>query len=205
MESLDSGKPIRDCETVDVPETIHCLPLACRADRQDLRPGRARRDDPLALVVREPVGVVGLRAAVELPAADARLEDRAGARRRLLGGREAGRGDAADRAARRRAGAGGRACRAGVFNVVPAAGRSGEPLGLHMDVDMVSFTGSTDDRAALPALRGGLEPQEGRARDAAARTRRWCWTMPRTWTSSPSRSSTAPSGTWARTARPPRG
>ena len=25
MESLDSGKPIRDCETIDILETIHCL------------------------------------------------------------------------------------------------------------------------------------------------------------------------------------
>ena len=25
MESLDSGKTIYDCETVDIPETIHCL------------------------------------------------------------------------------------------------------------------------------------------------------------------------------------
>ena len=41
--------------------------------------------------------------------------------------------------------------------------------------------------------------------NAAARTRRWCWTTPRTSTSSPSRWSTARSGTWARTARPPRG
>jgi len=27
MESLESGKPILDCETVDVPETIHCINL----------------------------------------------------------------------------------------------------------------------------------------------------------------------------------
>jgi gamma-glutamyl-gamma-aminobutyraldehyde dehydrogenase len=25
MESLDSGKPIYDCETIDLPETINCL------------------------------------------------------------------------------------------------------------------------------------------------------------------------------------
>ena len=25
MESIDSGKTIYDCETVDMPETIHCL------------------------------------------------------------------------------------------------------------------------------------------------------------------------------------
>ena len=25
MESLESGKPIRDCELIDIPETIHCI------------------------------------------------------------------------------------------------------------------------------------------------------------------------------------
>jgi hypothetical protein len=42
MESLDSGKPIYDCETIDIPETIHCLKWHAEADRQDLRPGLAR-------------------------------------------------------------------------------------------------------------------------------------------------------------------
>lgn len=33
---------------------------------------------------------------------------------------------------------------AGVLNIVPGSGRdAGEPIGRHMDVDMVSFTGST--------------------------------------------------------------
>ena len=58
-------------------------PLARRADRQDLRQHRAgRRPTRWRMVVREPIGVVGLRAALELPAADAGLEDRAGAGRR---------------------------------------------------------------------------------------------------------------------------
>ena len=25
MESLDSGKPVRECQTVDIPDTIHTL------------------------------------------------------------------------------------------------------------------------------------------------------------------------------------
>ncbi|MFX5522546.1 aldehyde dehydrogenase family protein, partial [Acinetobacter baumannii] len=34
---------------------------------------------------------------------------------------------------------------AGVFNILPGGGREvGEPLGRHMDVTMVSFTGSTE-------------------------------------------------------------
>ena len=40
---------------------------------------------------------------------------------------------------------GGRACRAGVLNVLPGGGPEvGEPLGRHMDVDVLSFTGSTE-------------------------------------------------------------
>jgi gamma-glutamyl-gamma-aminobutyraldehyde dehydrogenase len=60
MESLDSGKPIYDCETVDLPETINCLIWHAEADRQDLRPGLPASDDHIAMIVREPVGVVGL-------------------------------------------------------------------------------------------------------------------------------------------------
>ena len=40
MESLDSGKPILDCETIDVPETMNTHQMARRGDRQDLRPNR---------------------------------------------------------------------------------------------------------------------------------------------------------------------
>ena len=50
----------------------------------------------LALVLKEPLGVVGLHRAVELPAAPARLEARAGARRRQRGGLQAVGADAAD-------------------------------------------------------------------------------------------------------------
>ena len=58
----------------------------------------------LALVVKEPIGVVGLHRALELPAAPARLEARAGAGRRQHGGRQAVRAHAAvDADARARA------------------------------------------------------------------------------------------------------
>jgi len=54
MESLDSGKPILDCETIDVPETIHCIKWHAEA----VDNWRRRRGS-----------------AVELPAYDAGLED----------------------------------------------------------------------------------------------------------------------------------
>ncbi len=59
MESIDSGKPIADCETVDIPETIHCLIWHAEAidkiDEQSATVG----EDAMTVVVREPVGVVG--------------------------------------------------------------------------------------------------------------------------------------------------
>ncbi|WP_396627758.1 aldehyde dehydrogenase family protein [Mameliella alba] len=43
---------------------------------------------------------------------------------------------------------------AGVFNVLPDSGPEvGEPLGRHMDVDALSFTGSTEAGGASCAMR----------------------------------------------------
>ena len=36
LESLDSGKPVRDCAEIDIPETDQHADLACRGDRQAL-------------------------------------------------------------------------------------------------------------------------------------------------------------------------
>ena len=58
---------------------------------------RSRSRSATSLVVREPVGVVGVHHAVELPAAPDRGEGRAGARRRLHGRAQAERGRAAER------------------------------------------------------------------------------------------------------------
>ena len=60
MESLDSGKTIYDCETVDVPETIHCLKWHAEAIDKIYDQVAPASDDHIAMVVREPIGVVGL-------------------------------------------------------------------------------------------------------------------------------------------------
>ena len=84
MESLDSGKTIYDCETVDVPETIHCIKWHAEAiDKiydqsgpclgRPHRPGCARTDRR---------GRSGI--AVELPPADVGVENRPRIGRRLL-------------------------------------------------------------------------------------------------------------------------
>ena len=60
MESLDSGKTIYDCETVDVPETIHCIKWHAEAIDKIYDQMAPASDDHIALIVREPIGVVGL-------------------------------------------------------------------------------------------------------------------------------------------------
>ena len=89
----DQGLPARDRQ-----RGADLLPVVRRADRQDLRQGRAdrrehRRSHRQGAHRRRRPGP-----AVELPAADGRLEAGAGARRGLLGGAEARRADAAHRA-----------------------------------------------------------------------------------------------------------
>ena len=60
MESIDSGKTIYDCETVDIPETIHCLKWHAEAIDKIYDQVSPASDDHIAMVVREPIGVVGL-------------------------------------------------------------------------------------------------------------------------------------------------
>ena len=79
MESLDSGKPIRDCETIDIPETIHTIKWHAEAVDKLYDQTAPAGDDAMAMIVREPIGVVASGTAVELPVAHAGMENRTGA------------------------------------------------------------------------------------------------------------------------------
>ena len=59
MESIDSGKPIRDCVTIDLPETIDCLLWHAEAVDKIYDQTAPAGEDALAVIVREPIGVVG--------------------------------------------------------------------------------------------------------------------------------------------------
>lgn len=59
MESLDSGKPVAEIEAVDLPETLHCLEWYAELADKRYDEVAPTGDDAVALVVREPVGVVG--------------------------------------------------------------------------------------------------------------------------------------------------
>lgn len=143
LESLDSGKTIFDCETVDVPETIHVIRWHAELIDKIYDQVSPASDDHIAMVLREPVGVVGLVLPWNFPLL--MLAWKIGPA--LASGCSVVLKPAAEttltalRVAELAAEAG---LPAGVLNIVTGSGAEvGEPLGRHPGVDMVSFTGST--------------------------------------------------------------
>ncbi len=144
LESIDSGKPIRECLITDLPETIHCLEW--HADYAEKTYGSIAPSgaDAVGLIEREPCGVVAgvlpwnfpllmvgwkmapalatgnsmiLKPASDTPLTCLKVAELA---------KEAGLPD-------------------GVLNVLTGPGPViGKALGLHPDVSVVSFTGSTE-------------------------------------------------------------
>lgn len=143
LESLDSGKTIYDCEMVDLPETVNCIKWHAELIDKIYDQVAPASDNHIAMVVREPVGVVGLVLPWNFPllmlawkigpalAAGCSIIVKPAEETSLTALRIA---ELAYEAG----------IPAGVFNVVTGGGADvGEPLGRHMDVDAVSFTGST--------------------------------------------------------------
>lgn len=143
MESLDSGKPVRECQTVDVPDTIHTIRWHAELIDKLYDNTAPVTGNALAMIVREPVGVVGCVLPWNFPllmlawkigpalASGCSVIVKPAAETTLTTLRVA---ELAHEAG----------IPAGVFNVVTGGGKEvGEPIGLHMDVDMVAFTGST--------------------------------------------------------------
>jgi len=144
METLDSGKPIRECQNTDVPEAIHTIRWHAELIDKIYDHTAPTGANALALVVREPIGVVGLVLPWNFPllmlawkigpslAAGCSIVVKPAKETTLTALRVA---ELAHQAG----------VPAGVFNVLPGGGRDvGAPLGRHRDVTMVSFTGSTD-------------------------------------------------------------
>lgn len=144
MESLESGKPIRDCETIDLPETMDCIKWHAEAIDKIYDQTGPAGDDALSLIVREPVGVVAAVLPWNFPllmlawkigpalAAGCSVIVKPAEQTSMTALRVA---ELAHMAGVPR----------GVLQVLPGDGPSvGEPLGRHMGVDMVSFTGSTE-------------------------------------------------------------
>jgi gamma-glutamyl-gamma-aminobutyraldehyde dehydrogenase len=143
MESLDSGKTIYDCETVDIPETINCLKWHAELIDKIYEQIAPVSDNHIAMVLREPVGVVGLVLPWNFPllmlawkigpalAAGCSVIVKPAVETTLTALRVA---ELAIEAGLPR----------GILNVVTGSGAEvGEAIGRHPDIDAVSFTGST--------------------------------------------------------------
>ena len=144
MESVDSGKPIRDCETIDLPETIACLLWHAEAVDKIYDQTAPAGEDALGIIVREPVGVVGCVLPWNFPLLMMawKIAPALAAGNSVIVKPAEQTSLTALRLAELAIDAG---IPRGVLNVIPGMGPDvGEPIGLHPDVDMVSFTGSTE-------------------------------------------------------------
>lgn len=143
LESLDSGKTIHDCETVDVPETIHCIRWHAESIDKLYDQLSPPSDDHMAMIVREPIGVVGLVLPWNFPLLMLawKIGPALAAGCSVIVKPAEETSMTALRVAELASEAG---LPPGVLNVVTGTGADvGEPLGRHPDVDTVSFTGST--------------------------------------------------------------
>ena len=143
LETLDMGKPIQYALSVDVPSTARCIAWYAEAvDKvyDEIAPtGRSA----LALITREPMGVIGAIVPWNYPMIMAawKLGPALAAGNSVVLKPSEKSPLTALRLAELAVEAG---IPPGVFNVVPGYGHeAGEALALHMDVDAIGFTGST--------------------------------------------------------------
>ena len=144
MESADSGKPIRECETVDLPETVNCL--LWHAESADKIYGQTAPvgDDALAMIVREPVGIAACVLPWNFPLMTLawKIGPALAAGNSVVAKPAEQTPLTALRLAELSLEAG---LPPGVLNVVPGFGETaGRAIGAHPDIDAVSFTGSTE-------------------------------------------------------------
>ncbi len=144
MESVESGKPIRDCETIDIPEAIACIKWHAELIDKVYDQVGPSGDDAMSMIVREPIGVVAAILPWNFPLLMMawKIGPALAAGNSVIVKPCEETSLTALQMAELAAEAG---IPAGVLQVLPGDGPSvGQPLGLHMDVDMVSFTGSTE-------------------------------------------------------------
>ncbi len=144
MESIESGKPIHDVELVDLPETINCLTWHAEAVDKIYDQTAPVGDDAIAMVVREPVGVVGCVLPWNFPMLMVawKIGPALAAGNSVVLKPAEQTSMTALRIAELALEAG---LPRGVLNVVTGMGPAvGEPMGRHRDIDVLSFTGSTE-------------------------------------------------------------
>ena len=143
LETLDMGKPIRYSRSVDVPAAQNCIRWYGEAIDKVYDQIAPTAEQSLALITREPVGVVAAIVPWNYPMlmASWKIGPALAAGNSLVLKPSEKSPLTALRLAELALEAG---VPAGVFNVVPGFGdEAGRALGLHMDVDCIAFTGST--------------------------------------------------------------
>jgi acyl-CoA reductase-like NAD-dependent aldehyde dehydrogenase len=143
LETLDMGKPIQYALAVDVPATARTIAWYAEAVDKVYDEIAPTPDSALALITREPVGVVGVIVPWNYPMIMAawKLGPALAAGNSVVLKPSEKSPLTALRLAELAVEAG---VPPGVFNVVPGFGHeAGEALALHMDVDAIGFTGST--------------------------------------------------------------
>ncbi|MGP8035193.1 MAG: aldehyde dehydrogenase [Steroidobacteraceae bacterium] len=143
LETLDMGKPINDSLKVDIPAAARCVRWYAEAIDKVYDQVAPTGPDALALITREPVGVVGAIVPWNYPLLMAawKFAPVLAAGNSLVLKPSEKSPLTALRVAELAVEAG---IPPGVFNVVPGLGQTaGKALALHMDVDCVAFTGST--------------------------------------------------------------
>ncbi|WP_119168355.1 aldehyde dehydrogenase [Algihabitans albus] len=142
LETLDMGKPIGDSHAVDVPATVNCI--RWYAEAADKIYDEVAPTDPkvLAMIRREPVGVVAAIVPWNFPMIMAawKIGPALASGNSLILKPAEQSSLSAIRIAELAAEAG---IPEGVFQVVPGLGeQAGKALGLHEDIDAIAFTGS---------------------------------------------------------------
>ncbi len=144
LESLESGKPISECQMTDLPETIQTIKWHAEATDKLYDQISPASDDGIGLIVREPAGVVGCVLPWNFPlmmlawkigpalATGNSVIVKPAEQTSMSALRIA---ELADEAG----------VPTGVLNILPGLGPDvGEPMGRHPGIDVISFTGSTE-------------------------------------------------------------
>jgi 4-guanidinobutyraldehyde dehydrogenase/NAD-dependent aldehyde dehydrogenase len=143
LETIDMGKPISDSLAVDIPSTARCIAWYAEAVDKVYDEVAPTSHDALALITREPVGVVAAIVPWNFPLIMAawKIGPALAAGNSFILKPSEKSPLTAIRIAALASEAG---IPDGVFNVLPGFGHTaGQSLALHRDVDCIGFTGST--------------------------------------------------------------
>lgn len=144
LESLESGKPIQDIEQIDIPEALNCLAWHAETIDKIYDQVAPTGDDAVAMIVREPIGVVACILPWNFPILMMawKIGPALSAGNSVIVKPAEQTNMTALRIAELAVEAG---VPRGVLNVVTGIGEiTGKAIGLHHGIDMVSFTGSTE-------------------------------------------------------------